>query len=690
MINFKSIPFFKIILPYILGIVCVLNFGLFKQQHHCFGIICLLLIIAFLFQKYYKPVFYFKKSLFIFCVNLFLFLAAFETSFLYNAKNDRDHYLHYLDQAEQGFIGIINDVPVITEKYTKLSICVKNIEHTDQWHFATGNAIVYLKNDSYTHFAIGNTVLIRSKFSYVNEPKNPYEFDYKTYLSNKNIFQVVYAKSDQVFLIPAISNDFSLSQLGANIKAKTISVLRESGLSQQAFAISSALLVGYDDEIDSDVMQSFSHSGTLHVLSVSGMHTGVLYGILVFLFSLFDKHDQYKKWKCFFVILCLVLFVFITGFSPSVLRAALMLILVLLGKTFYRQGNSYNTLLLSAFLLLLMNPYLLLDVGFLLSYFAVFGIMYLYPVLNNLYYFENKLIRWFWSMTLMSVAATVFTLPISLYYFHQFPIWFVFSNLIIIPLSTVLMLAAVVLICCYKILLVKQFLVWIINGVNSIMLWFAQLTDNEDYGYLDYISFSKIDLFFCSLFIFLVLIILHAKQYRHVLWLGFTCIIWVTCSIVVNYQETQQKELVVFHVKQKSVYALRIGQTLYVNFDSLNENELQRQVRPYLLSFNVAKVVKANNNLINGSFGSVLHINETNDGFDGLSPNYVIISNNASVDLPTYNDKIKPLIIADCSNSYTFVKKLKKQCALLDLDFYSVKESGALQLKLDNEVTNRR
>jgi competence protein ComEC len=112
-------------------------------------------------------------------------------------------------------------------------------------------------------------------------------------------------------------------------------------------------------------MQSFSHSGTLHILSVSGMHTGVLYAILIYVFSLFDKYDRYKKTKFVFVLSFLCLFVLITGLSPSVLRAALMLGLILFGKTFYKQGNAYNTLLFSAFLLLLINPYLVKDVGFL-------------------------------------------------------------------------------------------------------------------------------------------------------------------------------------------------------------------------------------------------------------------------------------------------------------------------------------
>ena len=295
-------------------------------------------------------------------------------------------------------MGIIDDLPVVTEKFVKLSVQLNVIESSNKWHFATGTIIVYVKNDSTIKLAIGNTVFLTSKFGYVNEPKNPNEFNYKEFLERKNIYNTVYATPKQICILKGFGQPFSFMQFGAKIKAHVVSILRDCGLSQQAFSICTALLVGYDDEIDKDIMQSFSHSGTLHILSVSGMHTGLLYGLIISVFLFFDKYDRHKKSKCLTVILSLILFVIITGFSPSVLRAALMLSLVSIGSTFYKQGNSYNTLLVSAFVLLLYNPYLIEDASFLLSYFAVFGIMYLYPILHRLFVFDNKIVQWFWNL----------------------------------------------------------------------------------------------------------------------------------------------------------------------------------------------------------------------------------------------------------------------------------------------------
>ena len=677
MINFKSAPFFKVLFPYCIGIIFALRVGTFSNIH----VICLtsfaIVIVTFLFQKFYKRVGYLKKVLFISSVNVFLFFLAFESCYLFNDKNSLNHYSHYIKPHSQ-FIATIDEVPVISDKFMKLWVKVNTVEFENNWHYTEGRTIVYVKQDSTLELNVGNKIYINSKFSYLNEPKNPNEFNYKAFLESKNVFHTVFVESKNISVI--YNNNFHLSQIGIYIKSRLVSILRHSGLSQEAFSICSALLVGYDDEIDAEVMQSFSHSGTLHILSVSGMHTGVLYAVLIFLFSLVDKYDKYKKTKFVFVMLGLWLFVLVTGLSPSILRAALMLSLVLVGKTFYKQGNSYNTLLLSAFLLLLYNPYLIKDVGFLLSYCAVFGIMYLYPILQKLYSFENKILQMTWSGVLMSVSATVFTLPISLYFFHQFPIWFVFSNMIIIPISFLIMGAAALFLVFYKVAFINSVLVYIINISTSIMMWFAQLTDNPNYGFIDFISFSKTDFCFMTIVILLCLMILSTKSYRQVLALCLLVIFWFSFSIVNNYNDSKQKELIVFHIKHQSVFALRVGHSVYGNFNKVQTKDFERYVKPYLLNHSNLKMVNVDTDAFKLD-STVILKSSSNSNIEQLQPNYVLVSNDVPIELTT-NYKTKPVIIADCSNSYKFVKKLKKQCAQLDIPFYSVKENGAFQVNL--------
>jgi competence protein ComEC len=656
-----------------------MQFGFFANIHLICFLSFVLVLVSFLFYKFHKQSSYLKKVLFICSANIFLFFLAYEACFLYNEKNSANHYAHFLTTHPQSFIATIDEVPVVSEKFVKLWVKVNTIESDGTWHYAEGRTIVYVKQDSTLKLNVGNNLLINSKFSYVNEPKNPNECNYKEFLESKNVFHTVFTKSKNISIISS-NNNLHLSQIGTYIKSQLVSILRNSELSQQAFSICSALLVGYDDEIDSEVMQSFSHSGTLHILSVSGMHTGVLYAVLIFLFSLIDKYDNYKKTKFVFVMIGLWLFVLVTGLSPSILRAALMLSLVLVGKTFYKQGNSYNTLLLSAFILLLYNPYLIKDVGFLLSYCAVFGIMYLYPILQKLYFFENKALQITWSGVLMSVSATLFTLPISLYFFHQFPIWFVFSNMIIIPISFLIMGAAALFLVFCKVAFINHILVYIINSSTTVMMWFAQLTDHPNYGFIDFISFSKVDFCFLTMFILLCLMILSTKSYKQVLALCLLVITWLSFSIVNSYHDSKQKELVVFHIKNKSVFALRVGHSVYGNFNSIQNKDFDRYVKPYLLNHSDLKMVNVSADAF--KFDSTIILKAGSfTSIEQLNPNYILVSNDIPIELTT-NYKTKPFVIADCSNSYKFVKKLKKQCAQLDIPFYSVKEDGALQVNL--------
>lgn len=679
MINFKSIPFFKILLPYCVGILVALCTNIYQNNHLIFFVSFSFLVLTFLFQKFYKSNLLLTKKLFIFSVNIFLFFLAFESCFFYCDKNNPSHYSNFLNHQHQKFEAIIDEIPIVSEKTIKLYVTVNAIDDQTKWHYVTGKTIVYVRQDSSIKLNVGDKLLIRSRFSYLTEPKNPNEFNYKEFLESKNIYHTVFTQSKNMSVINERAR-FHYSKIGVYIKSRLVSILRYSGLSQEAFSICSALLVGYDDEIDSDIMQSFSHSGTLHILSVSGMHTGVLYAVLIFLFSLFDKYDNYKKTKFAFVMLFLWLFVLVTGFSPSILRAAIMLSLVLFGKTFYKQGNSYNTLLLSAFIILLFNPYLIKDVGFLLSYSAVFGIMYLYPKLQRLYVFDNRILQTSWSGVLMSVSATFFTLPISLYFFHQFPLWFVFSNMIIIPISLLIMGASALLLVFYKIAFISNVLVYIINITTSLMLWLAQLTDNPTYGFIDFISFSKTDFCFLTAAIILFLIFISTKSYKQVVVFSLLIISWISSSIIINYNNSHQKELVVFHVKQQSVFALRVGHTVYGNFKNIPQKDFERYVKPYLLNYSNLKLVAADVDVFKTEPTVILR-NYSNSNLKDLNPNIVLVSHDEPIELET-NHKTKPIVIADCSNSYKFVKKLKKQCAQFDIPFYSVKESGAFKINL--------
>ncbi len=672
----KGIPFIRILLPYVLGTVCLLQGFSIPPLHLFFGLSFSGLCLAFWLRARQKQANAAGNSFFFISLCCFLFLLAFEAATVYNAKTQRDHYTHYISHEEQSLMVTIADMPVATEKYLKLNVQVDAIEQKGQWHYATGAILVYVKQPVPKPWNTGDALLLRSTLSAMATPQNPGEFDYKGFLERKNLFHAAYAEPKSLWHVAKPVTAWSLSRSGIAIREYVVKTLREAGLSQEAFSICTALLVGYDDEINSGVMQSFSHSGTLHILSVSGMHTGILYMVLMLLCRLIDPHNRYPRLRCAGVMAVMLLFAAITGFSPSVLRAALMLVLVLLGKTFRRNGNPYNTLLFSAFLLLLYNPFLLADVGFLLSYLAVGGIMYLYPLINDRWSPGNRILKFAWDISLMSVAATLFTLPVTLYYFHQFPLWFLLSNLVIIPLSTALMGVAFLLLLCHKILFLKQCLAVLINGITTAMLRTAQLTDDPVYGYMDNISFGLPDVLFCSLFIGLILWFSVSKSYKALAAALICAIAWAGTSALMVYRQSSETELVVFSVKRKAVCLLRTGRDAYFRGDSLTEGEFRRSIKPYLLRYSGIRLQQSDGEVWQLDQKRIMSAGKAHHRFKPAC-DYLIVSHNSAPNLDSL-PQIKPLVIADCSNSYTFVKKLKKQCAALGISFYSVKEKGAL------------
>lgn len=678
MIHLKSIPFLKIILPYLLGLLICINFGIFQSLHLVFALVALLWLITFIFQKIttaHKA----KKIIFVLLTNALLFISAFESCFVYNARININHYSNYHLFGTQNIFARVNNIPVKGERFIKVPIDVSCIQSNNQWKYSQGQSYVYIKKELAKTPNLGDILFFKANFNVINPTKNPGEFDYKAYLERQNIFSVAYP-TDTIIKIQDDKFQYRPSEIGVVIKSKLIGLLRTCELSQEAFSIGAALMLGYDDEIENDILQSFSHSGTLHILSVSGMHTGVLYAILIWVFSLIDKHERYKKTRCLVIISFLILFVLITGVSPSVLRAALMLALMVLGQTFYKKGNSYNTLLFSAFIILLYNPYLIIDVGFLLSYLAVFGILYLYPLLFNRFPVQQPILKFLWSSVLISFSATLFTLPISLFYFHQFPIWFVVSNIIIIPISTALLVLTILLVALYKLVFIKTMLVVLINSLTSLMLWFTRLTDHPKFGFIDFIPFSAIDFFLLSVLICFMLIAFQLKSYKFLIASGWIGIFWILSSIICHYQQSQEKELTVFHVKRKTAYIVRIGHQVYASLHQLSDKEFQRYVKPYLLGISNLSIIQANDKII-----SMPHTTVTNSTW--ISPpknsnsSIIIVSNNQLPEIKHLHQN-KITIIADCTNSYTFVKKLKKQCAQLHIECYAINEQGSISIKL--------
>lgn len=689
MVNLRTVPFFKIMLPYVAGIVLAINIGPFRFQHlaffGCFALAALVFVGLKLARQ--KP-YWQLKTIYLVLVNLFLVLLAFETSWAYRQANSADHYSHFIGPPSEKMpvTGIVSDLPVPTEKFVKVPLRIEAIYSHQAWKPASGSTMVYVPKEMAGQVGLSKRLAVNAAFSAIQPPANPYEFDYAAYLRDRNIDHVLFARAGDVQVL-GDDDGLSLSSVGAYLKAQTVETLRGSGLSQEAFAICSALLVGYDDEIDSSVMSSFSHSGTLHVLSVSGLHTGILYACVMALFGLFDRYNKRKVLKCIVTLMCLLMLAAITGFAPAVCRAVVMLSLVLIGQTFFRNGNPLNTLLFSAFVLLLFNPLLIKDLGFLLSYFAVFGIMYMYPKVSALYRPGNKILKWAWDSSLLSISATLFTLPISLYYFHQFPTWFILSNLVIIPLSIIIMLGAVLLLAVHKVLFLKSALAYLINLITGWMIRCSQLTDSPGSGYIDNIHFGAMDILWMSAAIVLVFMVIDKKRYAYVLCLGAVCTAWLLSSAYNVAASHTQHEVIVLKTKHGSSLLMKRGGSICYLGDSLSTREFDRLVKPYLQHMHYRSFVALYNyNFARTEKQSICLLHRNIPGqFPSLvqAGTWLLSGQRRPKDTTAFAFEHARQIVVTTGNSKNFLSMLRRQCALSQVAYHSVNTEGAYRSRLE-------
>lgn len=327
-----------------------------------------------------------------------------------------------------------------SERVNSVRLMAKGLyaRYDSVWMPAEAKMLFYLEKDSAgLSLDYGDRLMVRSRIREIPAPLNPGEFDYRSFLESKGIYFQGYAKKTDWELLDKGHGNL-VKSFGFSARSYLLSVLERKNLGAREYAVASAILLGYDEILDPETKSAFSSSGAMHILCISGLHVGIIYVIISNILRFLNKTSRLRIIKTIILLLVLWLYALITGFSPSVQRAAAMFSFILIGQSLGRNISAFNSLAASAFFLLLANPFILREVGFQLSYFAVAGILVVYPMISKIYSPRNVILKQVWGITCVSIAATLFTFPLGLLYFHQFPNLFLFTNLLAIPASVVI------------------------------------------------------------------------------------------------------------------------------------------------------------------------------------------------------------------------------------------------------------
>lgn len=351
---------------------------------------------------------------------------------------------HYLKSKDHDHFYVIQllDVPVANKTGYKVTGTVLYggvAESKMEQRF--GKVVVFFRNDSTAATLLADQVItIQGEIELPSKPRHPMGFDYGAYLERNGIYGILKAEEEHWRCGPDVGSS-SFKGMLINYREQLIAQMNGFGVAEAERGVLAALVWGKASEIDADIMSAYSKAGVVHVLAVSGLHVGLVYALMS---PVLKRIIRSRKWAWLkFLLPASVLWIYagLTGFSPSVLRAAVMFSFFIVAEEFSKTNESFNTLFSSAFLLLIFDPMMLFNIGFQLSYVAVLGIMTLQRPILALYFSPIKILNEIWKMMAVSIAAQIITMPLTLFYFHQFPTWFLVANVLVIPISTVILYA---------------------------------------------------------------------------------------------------------------------------------------------------------------------------------------------------------------------------------------------------------
>lgn len=568
---FSTIPFFRILLPYCVGLL----YALYIATATSYLILCLALL-AVLSAAFLKA----KKShyLQIAAADVFLFcLASLQINYSYKLPA-------HSSIVQRQYLVRLCDIPLEKSKSIKFEAEILAVQGSDSLQLKHQHIFLYFrKSKSANELRPGQVLQLSAKLQTPAGRMNPHEFNYRNYLLHKHVLYTAFIDSTAYTCDTMFKPKQSLWYRAIAAKEKVLHTLKTAGLTQHAYSICAALLSGYDDEVEKDIVNAFAKSGTLHVLSVSGLHTGLLYAVIAWLFGKVDRYRKYRITEFIITAILLWSFAYFTGLAPPVVRAVLMFSFLGIGRLFFRSSarNQLNILALSAFLMLLYDPLLILDLGFLLSYGAMFGLIFYTPSFSNLYLQAKAWQKLLLNSFSASVAATIPTLPLSLLVFKQFPLWFVFANLIVVPASFFLLLAA------FLIVTGLNFLVPVVNLVTNFLVKFILLFAEYKGMVIDGIDFVSTDaLFMCLLILFATMAITqhHGKA---LLATAAVLVAWQSVALLQSVNTKSLQEITVYSIRKQAAMSVKAKQVLYYQADSAVPYAYS--IQPHLRSFNYAK-----------------------------------------------------------------------------------------------------
>jgi competence protein ComEC len=665
-------PLARITLCFILGILCYQKY----QPEPFWAFISLLIGILFLtlFHFFSK-----KTPVFKFFFGTFSLLVSFNigitTCIFHKESLHPNHYLNQIEEESSYKIKLVlHEKLKNTAKNSRYVSTVTSINNRN----SLGNLVLNIrKPNQIDDLPIGSQVEVFGRIYQNKKTFNPNQFDYGKYLENQEIYAQIYSNEKEIEMGKP---EETLWSRFSNFRGEIIQNLTSSHFKKEELNIMIALLLGQQQDISPEILKDYQWAGAVHILSVSGLHVGFIMLFISFLLKPMANTRRNALIKLLLILLSLWCYGILAGLAPSVVRSVTMFSFVAIGNHFRRTVNNFHTLLVSMLLILLWKPSFLFDVGFQLSYLALFFILWLQPLLADIWQPKHKITQYLWDILTVSFAAQIGTMPLSLYYFHQFPGLFFVTNVIVLPLLGIIMilgLVAIVIACFEKVpLIIVKPLELLIELQNNLIKWIASF---EDFVFTN-ISFTSTMVWVSYLIIIAIFLCYKNPDFKRTATALISIIVLQAVFIGTKFKTNHTQELIVFHARKNTILAQRQNDSVIVfsNDSILNTLDSNLTIQSYLVgNFCEIKGKRSLQNLYYFKEKKIMLIDSLAIYSEKIKPDILIITHSPKLNLERLLNVCKPKeIIADGSNFKSYVRSWEATCRKEKIPFHYTNEKG--------------
>lgn len=629
------------------------------------------ILIYFLVKKHtLNSIFFgFSVLVFSFCLGIF-------TQVLHNDLLGKKHYLHQIKDEKQ-IINLTLDTKLKPNAYNhRYYARVNSVDYQK----SLGTLLVNLNKELYPNESeIGTNFEIYSKIIPNSVPKNPNQFDYGKYLERQKVYAQIYTDTTH---IRKLKTEKTLNYYTYKIRRKILENLRKSDFAEEELTVLHALILGQQQDISPEILQAYQFAGAVHILSVSGLHVAYIYLFLNFVLKFIPNHKRGKLLKLSFLLLSLWGFALLAGMAPAIVRAVTMFSFISVGRLLNRNTNIIYTLLVSMLFILLWNSSFLFDVGFQLSYLALFFIVWLQPMFDKVYHPKNKLSKYIWDTVTVSLAAQIGVLPLSLYYFNQFPTLFIITNLfVLLPLSGFMIYGVILSVLAFfgganfYLSKIMEYGIWYINQVS------IEVAKFENFVLKD-ISFNLWMLVGWYLLIFTFFSWMKNLKFQNLTLVLSSVLLLQVIYILNKIQITNSSEFIVFNKNRTTLLSSKkTNEISFFSNDSISEKDYL--VKSYKIG-SFGKIVQIDSLRNFYFFGQKkIIIIDNSSAYDiKLSPDVILLTGSPKINLDRILQTHQPeIIIADASNYKSYIELWKATCLKYKIRFHSTYENGFYRIK---------